>query len=114
MMHNIRNGAKRWQIPVFLSDGNSVACSISYHLQICQNNKKPSFDLENESQGQGSEEQNLHSSIGNVRFYISEFFSEIWLPGNIHLCKLDTHTHIYTYTHTARDSSDDYSQNLQN
>ena len=29
---NIRSGAIRWQIPDFISDGNSIVCYFSYHL----------------------------------------------------------------------------------
>ena len=57
MMYNIRKDAVGWHIHHFLCDGNNV-CSISHHLRhICKANKMKKFDLENESQGQGGENQ---------------------------------------------------------
>ena len=96
-MHNIRNGAIRWQIPDFLSDSNSNFCSISHHLQdIRKNNKiikcKKSVELENEDQCQGVEEHDLHLLTGNVRIHIGEFFRIIatW-----------QHTFMQKVTHTG-------------
>ena len=58
-MHNIRNDNIRWQIPVFLSDGNSKVCSISHHLRdICYNNKMSQvLTMKIKGQGHGVEER---------------------------------------------------------
>ena len=73
MMYNIRSSTIRWQMPDFLSAGNSYVCSISRHLRgNCKTEKI--FDLENE--GQGLEERNLCPSTGNVRIHIAEFSVE--------------------------------------
>ena len=39
-MYNIRSGAIRWQIPDFLSDGNSNVCSSSHHLRDIRETNK--------------------------------------------------------------------------
>ena len=63
-MYNVRSGTLRWEIIDFSSDGNSTACSISHRLQhICKSNQIPKvikchkFDLDNEGQGQGEENE---------------------------------------------------------
>ena len=67
-MHNICNGAIRWQIPDVISDGNSNVYSISHHLRdIRQNNKMEIFDHENEGQGQG---QGLEEHDWRIRLEI--------------------------------------------
>ena len=81
-----------------LPDGNSNVWSISHHFEICTKIIKfQKFDLENERQGQRVE-RDLRHSIGNVRFHIGEFFSEFYLPVNIHYEKGHTHTLIHTDT----------------
>ena len=61
----------------FIFDGNSNVYSISHRLRnILKKREKKcqNFDLENEDQGQGVEERDLHYSTGNIRFQIGYFF----------------------------------------
>ena len=48
MVYNIRSGAIRWQIPDFLSDGNSKVCVLQ-----CLIVEIATSELENVSQGLG-------------------------------------------------------------
>ena len=50
------------------------------NIEKCYNS-----DIENEGQDQGEEELDLHYSTEYVRIHIDEFFSEFYLPDNIHL-----------------------------
>ena len=60
-------------------------------LNICEifakHRKCYNSDIENEGQDQGEEELDLHYSTEYVRIHIDEFFSEFYLPDNIHLRK---------------------------
>ena len=74
----------------------SNVCSIAHHLRDIRNQIKfPKFDLENEGRCQGVDKRNLHRSIGNVRFYIGEFFRILatWQVVSIRLRKNYTHRH---------------------
>ena len=44
-MYSICNGAIRWQIDNFLSDGNGYVCSISKNVRDIRNNNKMPTDL---------------------------------------------------------------------
>ena len=60
MMYNIRSDAIRWQLPDFLSDGNS---NIDLSLTVCEmfakQEKWRKLDPETEGQSQGVDERDL-------------------------------------------------------
>ena len=63
--------------------------------------------IENEGYCQEGEQRELRHSTGNARFYIGEF---------LRIVSTRQHSFTqreYTHTHTTRDRSDDYRQNLQ-
>ena len=81
----------------FLSDGISNVSSISPFVR-CSTKiiKFQKFDLENDGQGLEVEERDFHSSTGDVRFHVGDFF-----------IILVTWKHSLTHKVTARDMGDD-------
>ena len=71
MTDSIRNGAIRWPIPDFVSDGNSNGCSLFHRIRK-KNAKR--FYLESEGQDQEVEERDLRHSTGNFRIHIGKLF----------------------------------------
>ena len=75
MTYNIRSGVMRWQMPDFLSDGNSNVCSISHRLpNIRKSRKLQDIDLENDGQGQWLKQQDMRHSTKNIRIHIGDIF----------------------------------------
>ena len=82
----------------------ALSLTIYKILQVMKNAKN--FDLENECQGQGVEEWDLHHSTGNIRIYTREFsiFFATWQYTFTQKITKKTHTtqtHVHTQ-HTDR------------
>ena len=108
--YNIRSGAIRWQLPDFLSDGNSNVYSVSHRLRDMRKQEKcQNVDLENEGQVQGSEERDLCHSTRNIRIHLGEFFRSLvtwqhkFTQRLTHTHTPHTHTHTHTHIHTQKD-----------
>ena len=101
-MHNIRNGAIRWQIPDFISDGivmfalSLIVCKIFSKIIKCQ-----VFILKMKIKVKGVYERDLRHLTGNVRSHTSDYFRI--LATQQHRFMQKGHTHTHTHTHTARD-----------
>ena len=67
MVHNIRSGAIRWQIPDVQSEPMFTLSLTTYEILAYQIELQK-FDLENEGQCQIGENRELSHSTGNVRF----------------------------------------------
>ena len=64
-----------------------TVCEIFAKQEKCQ-----TFNLDNKVQGQRVEERDLRHSTENVGMHTGDLSPELYLPGNIRLRKLVTHT----------------------
>ena len=101
-MYDIRNGVIQWEICAFPFDGNSNVCSMSHHLRDIRHSNYFTKVLTLKTKVKVKKKNG--ACVIRLEMFDSLLvnFSELWLYGNIHLRKLERHTHTCTNKHRDR------------